>query len=67
LEARYASSTWQVRIDPDHSNGLTKPSAVDALQLRGLDYQRFVQKLGEASPSHLDEIAFAVATVIEDP
>src|ERR1041385_3248681 len=66
-KSRYASSTWHVRIDPDHSNGLTKPSAVDALQLRGLDYQRFVQKLGEVSSSHLEEIAFAVATVIEYP
>src|ERR1700759_3397887 len=57
-KSRYASSTWHVRIDPDRTNGLVKPSAVDALQLRGLDHQRFVQKLGEVSPLQLEEIVF---------
>jgi mRNA interferase MazF len=28
----YAQNIWHVRIDPDSSNGLTKVSAVDALQ-----------------------------------
>jgi mRNA interferase MazF len=48
-------------------NGLTKPSPVDALQLRGMDHLRFVHKLGEVSTSQLEEIVLAVATVIEYP
>ena len=45
-KAHYASNLWHVRLDPDSANGLTKVSAVDALQLRGMDRQRFIRKLG---------------------
>lgn len=34
---RYANNLWHVRIKPDSKNGLRKPSAVDTLQLRGMD------------------------------
>ena len=61
----YAFNTWHVRIDPDSTNGLAKLSAVDALQLRGMDRQRFLRKLGQVSPATLEEIVLAVATVIE--
>lgn len=63
----YAPNLWHVRIDPDSTNGLTKPSAVDALQLRGLDRQRFIRKLGEVSSNTLEEIVLAIAAVIEYP
>ena len=63
----YASNIWHVRIDPDPANGLSKASAVDALQLRGMDRQRFVGKLGQVSPITLEEIVLAVAAVIEYP
>jgi mRNA interferase MazF len=63
----YALNLWHVRIDPDANNGLTKVSAVDALQLRGMDRQRFIRKLGQVSPSTLEEIVLAVAAVIEYP
>jgi mRNA interferase MazF len=62
---RYANSSWHVRIDPDVVNGLTKPSAVDALQLRGLDTSRFIQKLGRISADKMDEIAAVIAAVVE--
>lgn len=38
LKANYATNPWHVYIEPDSTNGLAKPSAVDVLQLRGLDY-----------------------------
>ena len=63
----YAANIWHVRIDPDSTNGLTKVSAVDALQLRGMDRQRFVRKLGQVSSTQLEEIVLAVAAVIEYP
>lgn len=63
----YAANIWHVRIDPDAANGLTKISAVDALQLRGMDRQRFVRKLGRVSSTQLEEIVLAVAAVIEHP
>ena len=63
----YATNIWHVRIDPDSTNGLSKVSAVDALQLRGVDRQRFVSKLGRVSDNQLEEIILAVAAVIEYP
>ena len=59
---------WLINLDrtiPDPSTGLTKASAVDTLQLRGLDQQRFIRKLGEVSPATMEEITLAIATVIE--
>jgi mRNA interferase MazF len=44
---------WHVKVIPDSSNGLTKTSAVDTLQLRGVDTQRFVEKIGSVSPEIL--------------
>jgi mRNA interferase MazF len=63
----YAANIWHVRIDPDAANGLAKVSAVDTLQLRGMDRQRFVRKLGHVAPTQMEEIVLAVAAVIEYP
>jgi mRNA interferase MazF len=62
-----APNIWHVRIDPDPSNGLTKASAVDTLQLRGMDQQRFIRKLGQVSPTTMEEIVLAIAAIIEYP
>lgn len=63
----YAANVWHVRIDPDTTNGLSKISAIDALQLRGMDRQRFIRKLGQVTLAQLEEIVLAVAAVIEYP
>lgn len=63
----FAPNIWHVRIDPDSSNGVTKPSAIDTLQLRGMDQQRFIRKLGQASPTTMEEIVLALAAIIECP
>lgn len=47
----FAQNVWHVKVAPDNINGLTKTSAVDTLQLRGVDIQRFVQKIGDVSPT----------------
>ncbi len=60
-----AQNIWHVTVAPDSTNGLTKISAVDTLQLRGVDTQRFVQKLGSVSPSVMRSIVAAIAAVIE--
>ena len=56
---------WHVRLMPDSANGLSKPSAVDALQLRGVDTQRFVRKIGNVSEAVMRSIVRAIAVVIE--
>ncbi|MGH7455528.1 MAG: type II toxin-antitoxin system PemK/MazF family toxin [bacterium] len=60
-----SQNIWHVKVVPDNMNGLTKPSAVDTLQLRGVDTQRFVEKLGIVSPGVMKSIAAAITAVIE--
>jgi mRNA interferase MazF len=61
----FVGSYWHVNLVPDGVNGLTKESAVDALQLRGVDVQRFIQFMGRLPASKMEEIAAAIAAVIE--
>ncbi len=61
----FATNIWHIRINPDISNGLSKASAVDALQLRGVDTQRFIRKLGQLTDPTMEEITIAIAAVIE--
>ncbi len=61
----FAGNVWHVKATPDSMNGLAKTSAVDTLQLRGVDTQRFVQKLGRVSPEVMRSIVAAIAAVIE--
>jgi mRNA interferase MazF len=44
---------------------LNKASAIDSLQLRGVDLQRFIRKLGSVSEITMLEIVASIATVIE--
>ena len=60
-----ARNIWHVKIVPDALNGLAKPSAVDTLQLRGVDTKRFVQKVGKASSQTMKNIVTAITVVIE--
>lgn len=61
----FLSSGWHVRIQPDKLNGLSKESAVDAFQIRSLSTQRFVKRLGILSSLEVEEIAQAIAIVLE--
>jgi mRNA interferase MazF len=61
----FTQNLWHIRLDPDTVNNLTKASAVDVLQLRGMDIQRFIRKIGELPPEMMAEIAIAIATVVE--
>ncbi len=61
----FSQNFWHVKIEPDATNGLTKVSAIDALQLRGVDLQRFIRKLGYLSEVKMSEIATTIVTVIE--
>lgn len=64
-KAPYAHTSWHVRIDPDANNGLTKPSAIDALQLRGVDTQRLTKRIGRVSATKMEEIAAVIAAIVE--
>ncbi len=61
----FANNLWHVKINPNKINGLNKVSAVDTLQLRGLDTRRFIRKIGNLSEDKIIEITIAIATLIE--
>lgn len=61
----FQNNVWHVRLDPDGVNGVTKISAVDALQVKSVAVERFVSRLGRCSASVVEEIVVAVALVIE--
>jgi mRNA interferase MazF len=61
----FTQNLWHIRLDPNTVNNLTKTSAVDVLQLRGMDIQRFIRKIGELPPEMMAEIAIAIASVVE--
>lgn len=61
----FAQNIWLVKLMPDGINGLTKTSTVDTLQLRGVDTQRFVRKIGSVSQTIMRLIVSSIATVIE--
>lgn len=64
-KGHYSANIWHVRVDPDPANGLSKTFAVDTLQIRGMDRQRFIHRLGKVSSTILEEIVLSVAAVIE--
>jgi mRNA interferase MazF len=61
----FTQNFWHIKIEPNTTNGLTKTSAIDALQIRGVDLQRFIQKLGSADSSKMQEISVAILTILE--
>lgn len=61
----FEHKVWLVRLEPNESNGLNNMSAADALQIRGISIDRFVKKMGMIHSEILDEIAAAVAIVID--
>jgi len=61
---RYAVALWMVRLDPTTENGLDKPSAVDAFQVRSVAQERFVRRLGKLSNAEIQAITKALAAVL---
>ena len=64
-DARYSGNFWHVRINPTASNGLSKASAVDVLQARGVDTARFIRKIGRLDAGLMEDIAAAMAALVE--
>ncbi len=62
--SQYAEDLWHLPLPADKHTNLGKPSAVDLLQIRSLDTQRFVHRIGCVHAALLDEIAAAIALVV---
>lgn len=61
----YSQNPWHIQIVPNSSNNLSKISAIDTLQLRGVDIQRFQKKIGLISEEEMQKIAISIITVID--
>jgi mRNA interferase MazF len=61
---RYANRSWMVKLTPDHQNGLTKDSGVDAFQIRSISHLRFIQKLGNVSDTDMEKIGNSLRIVL---
>lgn len=64
---KYAGVPWLVRLDPDGSNGLAKPSAADVFQLRSISTQaRMVRKLGLVKEAELEKVTEAIIGMVAE-
>jgi mRNA interferase MazF len=63
----FAGNVSKVRLDPSPESGLTKASAADAYQIKSLSSRRFVRKRGQLANATVDDIATAVAVLIDAP
>ncbi|MGI0481144.1 type II toxin-antitoxin system PemK/MazF family toxin [Geminocystis sp. CENA526] len=61
----FSQNPWHVQIVPNSINNLTKISAVDTIQLRGVDIQRFQKKIGVISEEEMQKIAISIITIID--
>jgi mRNA interferase MazF len=61
----FAQDYWHVQIAPSSKNGLTEISAIDALQTRCVDRRRLIRKIGRVTATIMEQIASAIAIIIE--
>ena len=62
---QFLGNVWHVSIKPNDTNGLTKASAVDALQIRGVDVRRFIRRIGRLNATLMEEIVAATTAILE--
>lgn len=60
----YKFSPWMIHIIPSSSNGITKPVAADAFQVKSLSVKRFKKRMGALEPVLVQEIAAAIALTV---
>jgi mRNA interferase MazF len=61
---RYGVAPWMIRISPTPENGLTKISSADTFQIRSVSTARFVECIGQISPSTLDKVLEGIKVVV---
>lgn len=62
--SEHQKKSWMVRLNPNHENGLSKPSAADAFQVRSVSQTRLINQIGILSDSEMDAIANALIAVL---
>jgi len=53
-----------VRIDPTALNGLSKPSACDAVQIRSVSIARFSRQMGQLETEVVEELRLLIGILV---
>ncbi len=64
-KSKHQQYHWRLAVKPSTLNGLTKQSAVDALQIRCVSIGRFKNQMGRLEADSLAELCAAVALLVE--
>lgn len=62
---RYSIADWMIKIAPNETNNLSKPSAADCFQVRSVSVKRFVRRLGKLSFEELEKVKIGLANVFD--
>ncbi len=60
----YSTAPWMIKVEPNHQNGLLKPSSIDCFQIRSLFQERLVEKLGEITSDEIIKVQEGIAKII---
>ncbi|MDY7005154.1 MAG: type II toxin-antitoxin system PemK/MazF family toxin [Cyanobacteriota bacterium] len=61
----FENDSLHIKIEPDLANNLTNISTIDLLQIRGMDLQRLVKKIGVCSSEIMNKISTGIALLVE--
>ena len=64
-DERYYGNIWHIPITPDATNNLSNPSAIDVLQIRGVDTARLIHRIGKLGLKTMRDITEALIAVVE--
>ena len=64
-QEKFGSNIWHVKVEAPAGSGLDKVSAADTMQVVCASIERFKRRLGRLPAELVDDIAAAIATVIE--
>jgi mRNA interferase MazF len=59
--------SFTVKIEPSSQNGLTLPSVAMIFQLRAIDRNRLIRKVGELEPEYLAQVDAEIWKMLKPP
>ncbi len=64
-KVKYEIAPWMITISPNSTNGLSKLSSIDTLQIRSVSIERFVKKIGEIDIVNLHKTEKALLKILD--
>ncbi len=61
----WEGNSFFLTLDPNPHHGLTKKSAVDCFQIRALNHDRFVERLGELRSDEIEQVKRALSLILD--